>query len=116
MTSSSQSPLSLGDVAARHMANATKTTPLLQGIAALRLFGCADHKAGVLSFLLDGHSPEAKGSALNQEGIAVGAGHHCAQPILRRFGVESTVRATFGLYNTHADVDALVAALRRLVA
>jgi len=80
------------------------------------LFGCADHKAGVLSFLLDGQAPEAVGSALNQEGIAVRAGHHCAQPILRRFGVESTVRATLGLYNTHSDVDALVAALRRLAA
>ncbi len=91
-------------------------TPLLLGIPGLRLFGCADHKAGVLSFVLDRHAPEAVGSALNQEGIAVRAGHHCAQPILRRFGVESTVRATFGLYNTHADVDALVAALRRLVA
>lgn len=91
-------------------------TPLLLAIPGLRLFGRADHKAGVLSFLLDGHSPEAVGSALNQEGIAVRAGHHCAQPILRRFGVESTVRATLGLYNTHSDVDALVAALRRLAA
>ena len=89
-------------------------TPLLLGIGGLRLFGCADHKAGVLSFVIDGHASEALGSALNQEGIAVRAGHHCAQPILRRFGVESTVRATLGLYNTHADVDALVAALRRL--
>ncbi len=91
-------------------------TPLLLGIPGLRLFGRADHKAGVLSFLLDGQAPEAVGSALNQEGIAVRAGHHCAQPILRRFGVESTVRATLGLYNTHTDVEALVAALRRLAA
>jgi cysteine desulfurase/selenocysteine lyase len=91
-------------------------TPLLLAIPGLQLFGRADHKAGVLSFLLDGQSPEAVGSALNQEGIAVRAGHHCAQPILRRFGVESTVRATLGLYNTHADMDALVAALRRLAA
>ncbi|WP_286192820.1 MULTISPECIES: cysteine desulfurase [unclassified Synechococcus] len=91
-------------------------TPLLLAIPGLRLFGRADHKAGVLSFLLDGQAPEAVGSALNQEGIAVRAGHHCAQPILRRFGVESTVRATLGLYNTHSDVDSLVAALRRLAA
>lgn len=91
-------------------------TPQLLAIPGLRLFGRADHKAGVLSFLLDGHSPEAVGSVLNQEGIAVRAGHHCAQPILRRFGVESTVRATLGLYNTHSDVDALVVALRRLAA
>jgi cysteine desulfurase/selenocysteine lyase len=91
-------------------------TPLLLAIPGLRLFGRAEQKAGVLSFLLEGQSPEAVGSALNQEGIAVRAGHHCAQPILRRFGVESTVRATLGLYNTHSDVDALVAALRRLAA
>lgn len=54
------------------------------------------------------------GSALNREGIAARAGHHCAQPILRRFGHESTVRPSLALYNTYADVDALVAALRRL--
>ena len=54
------------------------------------------------------------GGALNREGIAVRAGHHCAQPILRRFGHESTVRPSLALYNTYADVDALVAALRRL--
>ena len=89
-------------------------TPRLLEITGLRMFGSAPHKAGVLSFVLDGHTPEDVGSALNQEGIAVRAGHHCAQPILRRFGVESTVRATLGLYNTHADVDALVAALRQL--
>ena len=89
-------------------------TPRLLGITGLRLFGSAPDKAGVLSFVLEGHTPEDVGSALNQEGIAVRAGHHCAQPILRRFGVESTVRATLGLYNTHADVDALVAALRHL--
>lgn len=89
-------------------------TPLLHDIPGLRLFGSAVHKAGVLSFLIEGLTPEAVASALNQEGIAVRAGHHCAQPILRRFGVEATVRATLGVYNTHADVDALVAALRRL--
>jgi cysteine desulfurase / selenocysteine lyase len=64
-----------------------------------------------LPFVLDGHRTEDIGSALNQEGIAVRAGHHCAQPILRRFGVESTVRPSFALYNTTSDVDALIAAL-----
>ncbi|KEF42599.1 MAG: hypothetical protein ER33_04870 [Cyanobium sp. CACIAM 14] len=86
----------------------------LLAIPGLRLFGSAAHKAGVLSFLLAGHSPEAVGSALNQRGIAVRAGHHCAQPILRRFGVEATVRATLALYNTREDVDALVSALQTL--
>ena len=59
---------------------------------------------------------EDVGAALNQEGIAVRAGHHCAQPILRRFGLETTVRPSFALYNTPEDIDALVAALHRLAA
>jgi cysteine desulfurase / selenocysteine lyase len=71
-------------------------------------------KAGVLSFVMDGLRTEDIGTALNQEGIAVRAGHHCAQPILRRFGVESTVRPSFALYNTCADIDALVSALSRI--
>ena len=90
-------------------------TPRLQAIRGLRLLGCADHKAGVLSFVINGHEPEAIGSALNQQGIAVRAGHHCAQPILRRFGVETSVRATLALYNTHGDVDALVEGLQAIV-
>jgi cysteine desulfurase/selenocysteine lyase len=68
----------------------------------------------VLSFVLKGHSPEDVGSALNREGIAVRAGHHCAQPILRRFGVEATVRPSLAFYNTYEDVDRLVDAVRRL--
>jgi cysteine desulfurase / selenocysteine lyase len=91
-------------------------TPRLQAIPGLRLIGCAAHKAGALSFVLDGHAPEAVGSLLNQKGIAVRAGHHCAQPILRRFGVEATVRATLAVYNTRQDIDALVAALQQLAA
>jgi cysteine desulfurase/selenocysteine lyase len=89
-------------------------TPRLQAIAGLRLIGCAAHKAGALSFVLDGHTPEEVGSALNQKGIAVRAGHHCAQPILRRFGVEATVRATLAVYNTREDIDALVGSLQQL--
>jgi cysteine desulfurase / selenocysteine lyase len=89
-------------------------TRLLKEIPGLRLIGTAPDKAGVLSFVMDGHRTEDVGSALNQEGIAVRAGHHCAQPILRRFGVESTVRPSLALYNTCADIDALVAALSRM--
>jgi cysteine desulfurase / selenocysteine lyase len=89
-------------------------TRLLQEVPGLRLIGTAPDKAGVLSFVLDGHKTEDVGSALNQEGIAVRAGHHCAQPILRRFGVESTVRPSLALYNTCADIDALIAALKKL--
>ena len=89
-------------------------TRLLKEIPGLRLIGTAPDKAGVLSFVLDGHRTEDVGAALNQEGIAVRSGHHCAQPILRRFGVESTVRPSLALYNTCADIDALIAALSRI--
>jgi cysteine desulfurase / selenocysteine lyase len=89
-------------------------TRLLTGIPGLTLFGTAPEKAGVLSFTLQGHKPEEVGAALNREGIAVRAGHHCAQPILRRLGVEATVRASLAFYNTCADVDALVSVLSRV--
>jgi cysteine desulfurase/selenocysteine lyase len=86
-------------------------TGLLSGIKGLRLIGTAPDKAGVLSFVLEGYKTEEVGAYLNKHGIAVRAGHHCAQPILRRFGVESTVRPSLALYNTCEDVDALVNAL-----
>ncbi len=88
----------------------------LLNVPGLHLIGTARHKAGVLSFVLDDVRTEDVGTALNQEGIAVRAGHHCAQPILRRFGVESTVRPSLALYNTCEEVDALVAALQRIQA
>jgi cysteine desulfurase/selenocysteine lyase len=86
----------------------------LRSVPGLRLIGTAKEKASVLSFVLDGFRTEDIGTALNREGIAVRAGHHCAQPILRRFGLESTVRASLALYNTCEEVDALVAALWNL--
>jgi cysteine desulfurase/selenocysteine lyase len=89
-------------------------TRFLKEIPGLRLIGTAAEKAGVLSFVIDGHRTQDIGHALNREGIAVRAGHHCAQPILRRFGVETTVRPSLALYNTCSDVDALIAALIRI--
>jgi cysteine desulfurase/selenocysteine lyase len=89
-------------------------TKWLLTIPGLRLIGTAKEKAGVLSFVLDGFRTEEVGAALNREGIAVRSGHHCAQPTLRRFGVETTVRPSLALYNSFEDIDALVAALRRL--
>jgi cysteine desulfurase/selenocysteine lyase len=91
-------------------------TRLLKEIPGLQLIGTAPEKAGVLSFVINGHSTEDIGKALDREGIAVRASHHCAQPILRRFGLESTVRASLALYNTCAEIDALIVALRRLTA
>jgi cysteine desulfurase/selenocysteine lyase len=89
-------------------------TRLLKDVPGLRLIGTAPDKAGVLSFVLDGYTTEEVGGALNQSGIAVRSGHHCAQPILRRFGVESSVRPSLALYNTCGDIDALVSVLHRL--
>ncbi|TGL69270.1 family 2A encapsulin nanocompartment cargo protein cysteine desulfurase [Leptospira kmetyi] len=86
-------------------------TEQLQRIPGLRLIGTSKDKAGVLSFVLEGFKTEDVGRFLNQEGIAVRSGHHCAQPILRRFGLESTVRPSLALYNTCDDNDALVSAL-----
>ncbi|WP_449232402.1 family 2A encapsulin nanocompartment cargo protein cysteine desulfurase [Azospirillum doebereinerae] len=83
-------------------------------VPGLRLIGTAREKAGVLSFVLDGCKTEDIGKALDREGIAVRSGHHCAQPILCRFGVESTVRPSLAFYNTCEDIDALVAALHRV--
>ncbi len=89
-------------------------TRLLKNIPGLRLIGTAPAKAGVLSFVIDGLKTEDIGGALSREGIAVRSGHHCAQPILRRFGVESTVRPSLAFYNTCADIDTLIAALTRI--
>jgi cysteine desulfurase/selenocysteine lyase len=89
-------------------------TQALGSVPGLRLIGTAKEKASVLSFVLDGVRTEDVGAALNREGIAVRAGHHCAQPIHRRFGLESTVRASLALYNTCEEIDALVAALWNL--
>ena len=86
-------------------------TEALLRIPGLRIIGTAKEKASVLSFTMDGFRTEEIGDYLNRKGIAVRGGHHCAQPILRRFGVESTLRATFALYNTYEEVDSMIAAL-----
>ncbi len=83
-------------------------------VPGLRIIGTAQNKAAVMSFVLAGHDPEDVGSYLDQQGIAVRAGHHCAQPILRRFGVTATVRPSLAMYNTTEDLDRLVTALCHL--
>ena len=94
----------------------TYATAMLKTVPGLRIIGTAAEKAGVISFVLDDFRAEDVGVALNEEGIALRAGHHCAQPILRHFGLEATVRPSLALYNTHEDIDALVAALLRIQA
>jgi len=89
-------------------------TPRLADIPGVRLVGTAVEKASVLSFVLAGHEPLDVGKALNAEGIAVRAGHHCAQPILRRMGLEATVRPSFAFYNTFEEIDVFIRAVRRL--
>ena len=83
-------------------------------IPGLRLIGTMPSKASVLSFTLEGYTTDEVGKALNAEGIAVRTGHHCAQPILRRFGVETTVRPSLAFYNTFEEIDELVRVVRRL--
>lgn len=89
-------------------------TYLLKQIPGVRLIGTAANKASVLSFNLQGYTNDAVGQALNKEGIAVRTGHHCAQPILRRMGVETTVRPSLAFYNTTQDVDTFIETLWKL--
>jgi len=89
-------------------------TEAVSGIPGLRLIGTAREKASILSFTLEGVHPHDIGTILDHEGIAIRAGHHCAQPVMERFGVPATARASFALYNTREEVDALVRALEKV--
>lgn len=89
-------------------------TGVLSEIPGLRLIGTAKKKAGVLSFVLDGVHPHDVGTILDQEGIAVRTGHHCAQPVMERFGIPATTRASIALYNTREELDALATGIRRV--
>ncbi|MFI6996195.1 family 2A encapsulin nanocompartment cargo protein cysteine desulfurase [Nocardia sp. NPDC050175] len=91
-------------------------TPRVAAVRGIRLVGTAADKASVLSFVMAGYEPIEVGKALNEKGIAVRAGHHCAQPILRRLGLEATVRPSFAFYNTCAEIDRMVAVLEQLAA
>ncbi len=84
----------------------------LRELPGLRIIGTASHKAAVISFTLDGIHPHDAGTVLDQHGVAVRVGQHCAEPVMRRFGVPATIRASFAAYNDHDDIDRLVAAVR----
>ena len=84
----------------------------LAELPGLRIIGTAPHKAAVISFTLDGIHPHDAGTVLDQHGVAVRVGQHCAEPVMRRFGVPATIRASFAAYNDHDDIDRLVAAVR----
>lgn len=91
------------------------TTQALARFDGLRIIGTAKEKAGVVSFVFDHVHAHDVGTILDQEGVAVRAGHHCAMPVMQRFGVPATTRASFAFYNTRAEVDVLVAALQRVL-
>jgi len=93
------------------LAYATEKVAAIPGI---RLIGTAKEKAGVLSFVMDGVHPHDIGTILDQDGIAIRTGHHCAQPLMDRFGVDATARASFGLYNTKEEIDALVRGIQKV--
>jgi cysteine desulfurase/selenocysteine lyase len=90
-------------------------TALLGEIPGLRLIGTAADKAGILSFVIDGLHAHDIGTVLDSHGVAVRAGHHCAMPVMERFGVPATARASLAFYNTREDLDRLAQALRRAV-
>jgi cysteine desulfurase/selenocysteine lyase len=89
-------------------------TDRLRELPGTRVIGQARDKTGVLSFVIDGAHPHDVGTILDREGVAVRTGQHCAQPVMDRFGVVATIRASLALYNTHADIDALIAGLARV--
>jgi cysteine desulfurase/selenocysteine lyase len=89
-------------------------TTLLTALPGLNVIGTAREKIGVLSFTLDGIHPHDIGTVLDQEGIAIRTGHHCAQPVMEFFGIPATARASLALYNTRADIDALVEGIRKV--
>jgi cysteine desulfurase / selenocysteine lyase len=90
-------------------------TDAITKIPGVRILGTAPEKAGVLSFVLEGVHPHDIGTILDQDGIAIRAGHHCAQPVMDRFGVPATARASFAFYNTKDEVDVLVKGIRKVV-
>ena len=89
-------------------------TECLQAMKGVNIIGTAAHKTAVLSFTLDGIHPHDIGTILNDEGIAVRTGHHCAQPVMERFNVPATSRASFTFYNTKAEIDALITGIRNV--
>jgi len=88
-----------------------RATEALEAIPGTRLVGRADHKASVISFLLESAHPHDIGTILDNQGVAIRTGHHCAEPLMRRLGIAATARASFALYNTTEEIDALVAGI-----
>ena len=92
----------------------SKATAAVEALPRVRIIGTARHKASVVSFVMDNIHPHDIGTIVDREGVAIRTGHHCAQPVMDRFGIPATARASFAMYNTLEEVDALVAALGRV--
>ncbi|MEK6562262.1 MAG: cysteine desulfurase [Candidatus Binatota bacterium] len=109
------SGIGLGAVASYEGEVLAYATAQLSTIKGLRIIGRAKEKASVLSFVLEGVHPHDIGTVLDREGVAIRAGHHCAMPVMQRFGVPATARASFAFYNTGEEVDVLVRAVRKVL-
>jgi cysteine desulfurase/selenocysteine lyase len=107
--------LDLSAVAAHEAELLAYGTERLAEVPGLRMVGTAPHKAGVMSFVMDGIHPHDVGTILDMEGVAVRTGHHCAQPVMKRLGIPATSRASLGVYNNHDDIDGLIVGLQRVV-
>ncbi len=101
-------------IAAREHELLNYATDQLHSVPGLKIIGTAKQKVGVISFVMDGVHPHDIGTILDENGVCVRAGHHCAMPLMERLGIPATVRASFGLYNSEADVNALVRALQQV--
>jgi cysteine desulfurase / selenocysteine lyase len=108
------SAIGIGAIAEHERDLLTYATQRVSAIPGLRIIGTAKEKAAIVSFILDGVHAHDVGTILDHEGVAIRAGHHCAMPVMERFGVAGTARASFALYNTREDVDALVAGIHRV--
>lgn len=108
------STIGIDTIAQHERALLDHATRLAQDVAGLRIIGTAQHKASILSFTLDGVHPHDIGTILDHEGVAIRAGHHCAMPLMQRFGIAGTARASFSFYNTREEVDALFAAITKV--
>jgi cysteine desulfurase/selenocysteine lyase len=106
--------LGLENIAAHEHELLDYATQKVSAIPGVRIVGTAKEKAGVLSFVIEGVHPHDIGTILDQEGIAIRTGHHCAQPVMERFGIDATARASFAVYNTKEEVDALVQGIKKV--
>ena len=101
-------------IGAHEAALLAEASERVAAVPTVRIVGTACHKIGVVSFVMDGIHPHDIGTIVDREGVAIRTGHHCAQPVMDRYDIPATARASFSMYNTPADVDALVRALDRV--